>query len=417
MSYIIVVQPVILKDVFPAEQQAAAFGAVLVATCLASAIGTLLMAFLANYPIAMAPAMGHNVFFVMVVTRLGIPWPYALGAVAVSGTIFTLVSFVDLRERIMRAVPAGLRAAIAAGIGLLIALVGFEWAKIVVPSPATCVTLGSLHDPVALLAVGGLAVTIVLMALNVRGAILLGILFTAVAGALSGVTPFPADAWRIVGTPPSLDLTFLKLRLPGMDWAMWRTLLMAIFVFFFLDLFDAIGTLIGVAQRGGFLKDGRLPRAKQALLSDALATVAGALLGTSTVSSYVESSAGVTAGGRTGLANVVTAALFVLAIFAYPFLQFVGQNPSVVAPALILVGALMMAPLRDVLWDDLTEAIPAFLTLAVMAFTMSITDGISFGFISYALVKLVTGRGRETSAIVYIFGALFVVYYVFHPLM
>ncbi len=412
MSYIIVVQPLILQGMFPKDEQEAAFGAILMATCIGSAIGCLLMAFLANYPIALAPAMGHNVFFVLVVTQLKVPWQYALGAVAVSGTAFALVSVFDLRERIMRSVPQALRAGIAAGIGLLIALVGFEWAKIVVASPATYVTIGSLHNPVALLAVGGLAVTALLVVLNVRGAILIGIAVTALVGWRTGITPAHDGASTF-----SLAPTFFKLSLPGADWTVWRTLLMAMFVFFFLDLFDSVGTLLGVSQRGGFLVNGQPPRAKRALLSDALATVFGASLGTSTITAYVESSAGIASGGRTGLANVFTAGLFILALLFFPFFRMIGDNPSIVAPALIIVGAFMMLPLKDILWDDLTEAIPAFLTIAVMGFTLSITDGISFGFISYAFVKLGSGRGREVSPVVYTFAGLFILYYVFHPLM
>ena len=417
MSYIIVVQPLILQGAFPEDEREAAFGAIMMATCIASALGTLLMGFLANYPIALAPAMGHNVFFVYVVNALGIPWYYALGGVAVSGTIFILVSVFDLRERIVRAVPTGLRNAIAAGIGLLIALLGFEWARLVVesPPPGTLIKLGSLHEKTVLLALGGLAIMTFLMVIKVRGAILVGIVITAILGAALDITPVPPEAKDIIGVPPSIAPTFLKLRLPGLDWGMWRNFIAVIFVFFFLDLFDTVGTLIGVSERGGFMRDGELPRAKQALLSDAIATVAGAGLGTSTVTSYIESTSGITAGGRTGLANMVTAGLFVLAMFFYPFFKMI--NSVAVSPALILVGALMMTSLKNIAWDDMTEAIPCFLTLTMMAFTFSITEGISFGFISYAFVKLVSGRGREVSPIVYVFSALFVVFYVFHPLM
>ena len=423
MSYIIIVQPVILTGAFPENQRAAAFGAIMVATCIASAVGTLLMGLWANYPIALAPAMGHNVFFVLIVTTLGIPWQYALGAVAISGTVFILVSAFDLRERIVRAVPKGLRNAIAAGIGLLIALIGFEWAKIVVPvaiagkPAAPYITLGSLHDHVALLALIGLAVTTLLMVLRVRGAILIGIVITAVVGALWGVTKVPEGSAQVVSLPPSIAATFLALRLPGLDSGLWGKFLVVIFVFFFLDLFDTVGTLIGVSERGGFMKDGELPRAKQALLADAVATVTGAGLGTSTVTSYIESTTGIAAGGRTGLANVVTAVCFLGALFFFPFFKMVGSNQAVVAPALMLVGALMMTSLKSIDWDDLTEAIPCFLTIALMAFTFSITEGISFGFISYSFVKLVTGRGREVSPVIYVFSVLFILFYVFHPLM
>ena len=415
MSYIIVVNPSILQSVFPDEQKVAAFGAIMMATCIASAIGTLLMGLLANYPIALAPAMGTNAFFTYTVcTKMGIQWPYALGAVAISGGLFIVVSSIELRERIVRAVPRGLRHAIAAGIGLMIALLGFEWAELVVNHPVTLVTLGSLKNPTALIGLGGLVFTIVLLVLKVKGGILLGIIATALVGYWQGVESLGQTTTQIVGIP-SIETTFLKLRVPGLDWVVWSKFLVVIFVFFFLDLFDTVGTLIGVSERGGLMKDGELPRAKQALLSDAIATVAGAALGTSTVTSYVESSAGIAAGGRTGLANIVTAALFVVAIFFYPLFSNVSQ--VAVAPALIVVGAFMMIALKNIDWEDLTEAIPCFLTITTMAFAFSITEGISFGFISYCIVKLVTRRGKEVSPIIYVLSGLFVIFYIFHPAM
>jgi len=349
MSYIIVVNPSILKSVFPEADQAAAFGAIMMATCIASAVGTLLMGLLANYPIALAPAMGTNAFFTYTVClTMGIPWEHALCAVAISGLLFILVSSIELRERIVRAVPDGLRHAIAAGIGLMIALLGFEWAKLVVNHPVTLVTLGSLKNEIALIALGGLLLTILLLVLRVKGAILLGIIATALAGYWRGVPSLgETAATEIVGLP-KIGTTFLQLRLPEADWALWSKFLVIIFVFFFLDLFDTVGTLIGVSQRGGLMKDGQLPRAKQAFLSDAVATVVGAGLGTSTVTSYVESSAGIAAGGRTGLANVVTALLFIIAIFFYPLVSMVSQ--VAVAPALIVVGAFMIVSLRHINW-------------------------------------------------------------------
>lgn len=416
MSYIIVVNPHILKNVFPEADQAAAFGAVMMATCIASAVGTLLMGLWANYPIALAPAMGTNAFFTFTVCLgMGVEWPHALGAVAIAGLLFIAVSVFDLRERIVRAVPGGLRHAIAAGIGLLIALLGFQWAQLVVDSPATLLKLGSLKNHAAQLALAGLAFTVLLMVLKVKGAILIGIIVTAIVGAWTGTTPVPEGATAIVGWPKSLAPTFLQLAFPEATWSVWSKFLVVIFVFFFLDLFDTVGTLIGVSQRGGLMKDGELPRAKQALLSDAVATVVGAGLGTSTVTSYIESSAGITAGGRTGLANMVTAGLFLLAMFFYPFFSMVST--VAVAPALIIVGALMMTSLKHIDWDDLTEAIPCFLTITMMAFCFSITEGISFGFISYSFVKLVTGRGREVSPLIYVFSVLFIAFYWFHPAM
>ncbi|HUU43430.1 MAG TPA: NCS2 family permease [Planctomycetota bacterium] len=422
MGYIIVVNPGVLQNAFEKVDQPAAFGAIMMATCIASAVATLLMGLWANYPIALAPAMGTNAFFAYTVCGaaaaggMGIPWQQALCAVAISGTLFIIVSSIRLREHVVRAVPNGLRHAIAAGIGLMIALLGFEWAGLVVNHPVTLVTLGSLKNETALIALGGLTLTVILLVLRVKGAILLGIILTALVGYWRGAPSLgqTADASEIVGIP-DISTTFLQLRLPAFDWAVWSKFLVVIFVFFFLDLFDTVGTLIGVSERGGLMKEGELPRAKQAFLSDAVATVVGAGLGTSTVTSYVESSAGIAAGGRTGLANVVTAGLFVVAIFFYPLVSTVSQ--VAVAPALIVVGAFMIVSLKHINWDDLTEAIPCFLTITMMAFAFSITEGISFGFISYCVVKLVTGRGREVSPVIYVLSVLFVIFYVFHPAM
>ena len=416
MSYIIVVNPNILQKVFPAAAQSEAFGAIMMATCIASAVGTLLMGLLANYPIALAPGMGTNAFFTYTVClTMGIHWQHALCAVAISGALFILVSSLELRERVVRAVPNGLRHAIAAGIGLMIALLGFEWAKLVVNHPVTLVTLGSLKNPTALIGLGGLVFTILLLVLKVKGAILLGIIGTAIVGHWQGVTSLGQTAGAEIVGVPDISATLLQLRVPDADWALWSKFLIVVFVFFFLDLFDTVGTLIGVSERGGLMKEGKLPRAKQAFLSDAVATVVGAGLGTSTVTSYVESSAGIAAGGRTGLANVVTAALFIVAIFFYPLVSMVSE--VAVAPALIVVGAFMIVSLKNINWEDLTEAIPCFLTITTMAFAFSITEGISFGFISYSIVKLATGRGREVSPIIYVLSVLFVVFYIFHPAM
>ncbi len=409
MAYIIFVQPAVL--------QAAGmdFGAVLVATCLASGIATLLMAFLANYPIAVAPAMGHNFFFAYtVVAGLGTPWPIALGAVAIAGVIFILTAGIGLREHLIRAIPASLQHAIAVGIGLLIALIGLEWGGIVVGSPGTLVTLGDLGSPAALLTLFGLFVMAVLLARRVRGAMLVGILASTVVGLASGVVTYQG----LVSRPPSLAPTLLRLDVPG---ALQPAMISVIFVFFFLALFDSVGTLVGVASQAGLMRDGTLPRARQALLADAIGTVVGAALGTSTVTAYIESSTGVAAGGRTGLANVVTALLFFLSLFCFPLVRMIGGGYQagagpvtypVVAPALLLVGTLMMAGVGRIAWSDPTEAIPAFLTIVVMPLTVSITDGIAFGFIAHATLKLATGRRREAHWLIYLFAALFVARYV-----
>lgn len=409
MAYIIFVQPAVL--------QAAGmdFGAVLVATCVASGIATLLMAFLANYPIAVAPAMGHNFFFALtVVVAGGVPWQIALGAVAIAGAVFILTAGVGLREHLIKAIPDSLKHAIAVGIGLLIALIGLEWGGIVVDSPGTLVMLGNLHSPPALLTLFGLLTMAVLLARRVRGAMLIGILASTVVGLATGIVQYQG----LVGAPPSLAPTFMQLDVAG---AFKPAMVSVIFVFFFLALFDSVGTLVGVASQAGLMRGGTLPRARQALLADAVGTVIGASLGTSTVTAYIESSTGVAAGGRTGLANVVTASLFFLSLFFFPLVKMIGGGYAaggglvlypVVAPALLLVGTLMMAGVRTIEWDDATEAIPAFLTIVIMPLTVSITDGIAFGFIAYAVSKLVTGRAREAHPLVYGFAAAFVVRYI-----
>jgi AGZA family xanthine/uracil permease-like MFS transporter len=409
MAYIIFVQPTVL---------AAAgmdFGAVLVATCLASALATLLMGLLANYPIAVAPAMGHNFFFAFTVcVGMQVPWPIALGAVAIAGVLFILTAGIGLRERLITAIPESLKHGIAVGIGLLVALIGLEWGGLVVAAPGTLVTLGRLGSPPALLAIFGLVVMAVLIARRVAGALLLGILASTAAGLAAGIVTYQG----LVSAPPSIAPTLLKLDVAG---ALAPSMAPVVFVFFFLALFDSVGTLVGVASQAGLMRDGTLPRARQALLADAIGTVAGAALGTSTVTAYIESSTGVSAGGRTGLANVVTAALFLGSLFCFPLVRMIGGGYAagggvvlypVVAPALVLVGTMMIGGVRAIAWDDPTESIPAFLTIVMMPLTVSITDGIAFGFIAYAVLKLATGRGREAHWLVYLFAALFLARYV-----
>jgi adenine/guanine/hypoxanthine permease len=409
MAYIIFVQPTVLGAA------GMNFGAVLVATCVASALATLLMGVLANYPIAVAPAMGHNFFFAFnVVAAMHVPWQIALGAVAIAGLVFIATAGIGLRERVITAIPATLKHAIAVGIGLLIALIGLEWGGVIVASPGTFVTLGNLHAPATLLTIFGLAVTSILLARGAPGAILIGILASTLAGLATGLIRYQG----LVSAPPPISPTFLKLDIAG---ALTPSMLPVIFVFFFLALFDSVGTLVGVASQAGLMHDGTLPRARQALLSDAIGTVLGAGLGTSTVTAYIESATGVAAGGRTGLANVVTAGLFLLSLFLFPIVRMIGggvDSPGgrvlypIVAPALVLVGTLMIRAVREIGWDDATEAIPAFLTIVVMPLAVSITDGIAFGFIAYSLLKISTGRGVDTHWLVHVFAALFVARYV-----
>jgi adenine/guanine/hypoxanthine permease len=404
MAYIIFVQPTVLGAA------GMDFGAVLVATCLASAFATLLMGLLANYPIAVAPAMGHNFFFAFTVcVAMRVPWPIALGAVAIAGLLFIVTAGIGLRERLITAIPESLKHGIAVGIGLLVALIGLQWGGLVVDAPATLVTLGRLSSPAALLTVFGLIVIGVLMARRVPGALLIGILASTLVALATGLIHYQG----MVSAPPSIAPTLFKLDLLG---ALSPSMASVVLVFFFLALFDSVGTLVGVAGRAGLMRDGHLPRARQALMADAIGTVVGAALGTSTVTAYIESTTGVSAGGRTGLANVVTASLFLLSLLFFPLVRMIGGGYAaggnvvlypIVAPALVLVGTMMMGAVRHVAWDDPTEAIPSFLTIVLMPLTLSITDGIAFGFISYVILKVAVGRPHEAHWFVYVCAALF----------
>jgi AGZA family xanthine/uracil permease-like MFS transporter len=412
LAYIIFVQPAVLGTTGMDP------GAVMVATCLSSALATVLMGVWANYPIAVAPAMGHNFYFAFMVCGplaaggLGYSWQVALGANCVAGCVFLALSLVGMRERLVQAIPDSLQHAIAGGIGLLIALVGFEWAGIVRAAPGTFIALGDLHRPVTLVAAGGTLLTAALVARGNRGAVLLGTLATGAAVAGLGIIPYRG----LFAAPPSLLPTFGKLRLLEV---FHPHLIGVIFVLFFLGLFDTVGTLVGIAEQAGFLVGRELPRARQAMATDAIGTIAGTVLGTSTVTAYVESAAGVQAGARTGLANLVTAALMLAALFCSPLARMAGQGVRVgaatlypvPAPALIMVGSFMVRGITRIDFTDAPAAFAAFLTLVVMPFTFSITEGIAFGFIAYALLMLATGRGREVHPLLYTFAALFVLRY------
>ncbi|HUR22101.1 MAG TPA: NCS2 family permease [Vicinamibacterales bacterium] len=408
MAYIVFVQPTVLGAAGMDT------GAVFMATCLASAIATFLMGWLADYPIAVAPAMGHNFFFAYtVVLASGTPWRVALGAVAIAGIIFIVTAGIGLREHVIAAVPTPLKHAISVGIGLLIALIGLQWSGIIVDTPGTMVGLGDLTSTPALLSAGTLLLTAVLMAREVKGAFLIGMAAATMAALILGLVRYEG----IFSAPPSLAATFLQLDIPG---ALRLDMIDVVFVFFFLALFDSVGTLIGVANRIGAIKDGVLPRARQALLADAVGTVIGAGLGTSTVTAYIESSTGVAAGGRTGRANYVTAGLFLLVPFFYPLVKMIGGGVAVgngvtlypiVAPALVLVGVMMMEGVTGIRWADYASSIPAFLTIVAIPLTVSITDGIAFGFIAAAVLALATGRSRSLHPLAYVFAVLFVVRY------
>ena len=402
MSYIIFVNPNSLS------QTGMDFNALVVVTCLASALGTFLMAVFANYPVALAPGMGLNAFFAfgvvltMKINGAPVTWQMALAAVFIEGAIFAVLTLTNIREAIMNSIPKSLKIGISAGIGLFVAFIGLQSAGIIVDNNATLLGLGSIRNNVPMmLSLAGLFVMAVLTALNVKGALLIGIVLITGAAVALGLVELPE---KFVSTPPSVmpivgKLDFSLIANPEF----W----IIVFTFFFVDFFDTLGTLVGVCNRSGLLdENGHLPRAKGALMADAVATMAGAALGTSTVTSYVESSSGVAQGGRTGLTSIVTALLFVGAIF---FTPAVGMVPAyATAPALIIVGIYMMVSLRDLNYDDWTEAIPSMLGFFMMPFAYSIATGIEFAIVSYVVIKIFTGKFKDISILMVILSALFI---------
>jgi adenine/guanine/hypoxanthine permease len=407
MAYIVLVNPAILSTTgMPLAGVAAA-------TCLAAGVGCLLMGFLANYPIALAPGMGLNAYFAFTVVQgMGVPWQTALGLVFISGVLFFLLTLVGVRQLIVSAIPRALFSAIAAGIGLFIAFIGLRGAGLVVANPATLVGLGDIHTPATLLALLGLAILSILMVLKVRGAIFIGIVATAVLGWVLGLatwSPQPYSLEQMTGTALQLDIP-AALGIGGRGFGL--ALLEILFVFLFVDLFDNVGTLVAVSKKAGLMRpDGSIPRLNRILFADAGATVVGSLAGTSTVVSYIESASGVSAGGRTGLTAVITGLLFLATLFVAPWAQVIPAAAT--APALILVGGMMMAPLTEIDWDDPVVAIPAFLTLVTIPLTFSIANGLAFGVIAYAVLKLVTRRIARADWLLFALAALFVARFVY----
>ena len=397
MSYIIFVNPSILSEA------GLDWGAVFVATCIASAFGCILMGVVANYPIALAPGMGLNAYFTYTVCLgMGVPWQVALAAVCVSGIVFVIFSVLKIREAIINGIPRSLKFAIGAGIGLFLTLIGMKGAGIVVDNPATLVGLGDIKSPAVLLSLLGFFIIVALDHFRIRGAIIISILITTVLAIVYQVGD--AEFKGIVGDIPSIAPTLMQMDFKNL---FTPALLSVIFVFFLVDLFDSTGTMIGVAHRAGLLNEkGELPRLNRALLADSSAIVAGSALGTSSVTAYVESAAGVAAGGKTGLTSIVVGVLFLAALWFSPL---VGSVPAfATAPALIFVGILMMKGCLEIDWNDLTEAAPAFFTIAFMPFTYSIANGIAMGFISYAIIKALCGKAREVPIMVWIVSALWV---------
>jgi len=400
MAYIILVNPAILSAT------GMPLAAVTAATCLSAAFGSILMGVVARYPIALAPGMGLNAYFTYAVClKMHIPWQTALGAVFLSGVLFLALTAVGIRQMILRAIPHELYAALASGIGLFIAFIGFRNAGLVVGDPATLVTLGNIRNPSAYLALAGLILMVALMVKKVRSALLIGVLaVTGVAWAM-GLTHWTPSA----GGFHSLASTAFQLDIRG---ALNKGLLEIVFVFFFVDLFDNLGTLMAVAKRANLIdSDNNIPRLNRILFTDATATLFGSMTGTSTVTSYVESTAGVAAGGRSGVTAIVTGLLFLGAIVAAPFVGIVPAAAT--APALILVGSLMLSTIAEIKWRDPLVAVPAFLTLVLIPFTSSIANGLGFGIISWAALRLVTGKLRRQEWLLYILAALFLVRFIY----
>jgi AGZA family xanthine/uracil permease-like MFS transporter len=400
MAYIVFVNPAILHET------GMPLAAVTAATCISAAVGSFLMGGFAKYPIALAPGMGLNAYFTYTVVKgMGVPWQAALGAVFISGVAFLLLTVLGVRQLIISTIPFELYAAVAAGVGLFIALLGFRNSGIIVPNAATTVTLGNLDDKSTALAIFGLLSIAVLLAWRVRAAMLIGILATTVIGLATGVAKWTPHWYRL----SDLSATAFKLDLPA---TLRIGFLEIVFVFLFIDLFDNIGTLVAVGKRANlFDKTHQIPRVNRILLSDATATIVGSLTGTSTVVSYIESAAGVAAGGRSGVTAIVTGLLFAAALFVAPV---VGAIPAAAtAPALIIVGSLMVGVVAEIQWQDPEVAVPAFLTMMAIPLTFSIANGLAFGFTAYTLVKVARGKFREVNWFVYALTALFIARFVY----
>lgn len=450
MAYIIVVQPMVLSGKMFGFSTGMNFGSVLTATCLAAAIATIIMALYARYPIAQAPGMGENFFFVFSVLPAAAAagfsnnWQVALGVVFIAGVIFLLLSLTGVRKMIVDAISSNLKNSMAVGIGLFIAFIGFQNSGLIVSaasiveatsgpalSPGTLVKMNPHFASVDLIVFFfGLFLTATLHVKRVKGSILWGILGATLfaiflrlvflilpasfsqteAIAKSNLMTQFSLAVRIFSAPPSISPTFFKMDLIG---ALSFTMIPFIIIFLIMDVFDTLGTLIGVSEQAGFIKDGELPRANKALLSDAVGTVSGACLGTSTVTSFIESAAGVEQGGRTGLTALTTAGLFLLALFFSPIVTMIGSYTVITAPALVIVGAMMIKNVSKIDWSDYSESIPAFLTLIGIPLTYSIADGLALGFISYSIIKLCSGRAKEVNWLMYVISGILILYFIF----
>ncbi|MFB7638624.1 NCS2 family permease [Peribacillus butanolivorans] len=400
MVYILIVNPALLSSIgIPFEQ-------VFMATVISAVIGTLIMGLVAKYPIAIAPGMGLNAYFASVVGAQGLSYQTVFGTVFIAGLLFLLISVTSLRKMIIDAIPNSLKYGITSGIGLFIAFIGLKNAGIVVPNDSTMVTLGDLHQPGTVLALAGLFITLILMARNVKGAIFIGMIITAVIGYFIGLLNFNG----VLSVPPTP--VFFDIDISGV---FTNSLYSVVFAFLLVTIFDTTGTLIGVTEQAGLTKDGKIPRAKKAFLGDAIATTIGSLFGTSPSTAYVESSTGVAAGGRTGLTATVVAILFAASIFFSPLISAISSVSAITAPVLIIVGCFMMEGLAKVNWKMFDDAFPAFAIILTMPLTSSISTGIAIGFITYPLMKLFSGKGKSVHPLIYIFGLIFLVQLIFFP--
>lgn len=401
MVYIVVVNPAILSAA------GVPFDQVFMATVISAVVGTLCMAFFANYPIAIAPGMGLNAYFASVVASEGLTYQAIFGTVFVAGIIFILLSLTTLRETLIKAIPASLKYGITSGIGLFIAFNGLRMAGIVAPNEANIVGLGDLHNPMTALTLVGLFITLILFVWNIKGALFIGMLITTIIALFTGQLSFSEGYVSAPPMPVFFDLDIGSVFSQG--------LYTIVFAFLLVTIFDTTGTMIGVAEQAGFMKNGNMPRAKSALLSDATATTVGSMFGTSPSTAYIESTSGVAAGGRTGLTSLVIALLFALSIFFTPIIGAVANLPAITSPVLIIVGCFMMEGLAKINWKTFDEAFPAFAIILSMPLTSSIATGISIGFITYPLLKLVNGRGKDVHWILYVFGIIFVIQMIFFP--
>jgi AGZA family xanthine/uracil permease-like MFS transporter len=408
MVYIVVVNPIILADAGVPFQQ------VFTATIIATVVGTLWMALVANYPIAIAPGMGLNAYFAysVVGTNQNLNYETAFAAVFVAGIIFVILSLTPFREKLIEAIPNNLKYGITAGIGLFIAFIGLRQTKIITAHPSNLVGLGDLHEASASLALAGLAITLILMVLRVHGAIFFGMILTGIIAFFTGQLSFDQGLMSLPSLPEGLIVVNPFTAITAV---IENSLYAVVFSFILVTIFDTTGTMIGVAHQAGLMKDDKLPRARKALLSDSLGTVVGSMFGTSPTTAYIESSAGVAAGGRTGLTSLTVAVLFILAAFFGPLVSAVSGLAAITAPALIIVGSLMMTSISKIRWDELEEAFPAFLVILSMPLTSSISTGIALGFISYPLLKLVKGKWRQVHPLLYLFAVLFFYQLAFLP--